>query len=138
MKMKQLSALLLVVTLLLTLSACGAPAPQSSHAPEATPSGDAVVSPTPASNPVSDDPASLIVGEWVYEAGGYTYDFRADGSGIYKLGESVMEFTYTTNGNTLVLKYEGISAENTFDYTLEGNSLNIEDSFGTITVYNKK
>ena len=120
MKVKQLSALLLVVVLLFALCACGG---------EKTPSQQ---------TPNSNDPATLLVGEWTYELGGYTYNFKADGSGTYSVGESVMEFTYEVDDDTLAITYKDVDAPLVLEYSLDGNTLNIKDSFGSDTIYVKK
>ena len=31
-------------------------------------------------------PATTIIGQWEYESGGYTYEFKDDGTGTYTIG----------------------------------------------------
>ena len=120
MKSKQLTALLLAVILLFALSACGDGNVPSQQTPD------------------SDNPANLLLGEWIYETGGYTYEFKADGSGTYNVGDTVMKFTYEVDGSTLSLTYEGVTTPTDLEYSVEGKTLNIKDSFGSDTIYKKK
>ena len=131
MKMKQLSALLLVVVLMFALSACGTKAPSADQ--QGSPDGGSSQSTSD-----SNDPAALLVGEWTYELGGYTYDFKNDGSGTYKAGETVMNFTYEADGSVLELTYEGVGTPTELEYSIDGKNLNVKDSFGSDTIYEKK
>ncbi len=82
---------------------------------------------------------AAIVGEWEYEFGGYVYEFKEDGTGTYTVGsDSVMNFTYKEDGKTLSLLYDGMSVPTEFEYTLDGDTLNIKDSFGSDAIYKKK
>ena len=79
-----------------------------------------------------------IVGEWEYESGGYVYTFKADGSGVYDAGGTLMPFTYTASGGKLSITYEGSTEPMVLDYELSGSKLNVIDSMGNDTIYNKK
>ena len=81
---------------------------------------------------------SSIVGEWEYESGGYVYTFKADGSGVYDAGGTNMPFTYTATGGKLSITYEGNTEPMVLDYEINGNKLNVIDSLGNDTIYNKK
>ena len=72
-----------------------------------------------------------IVGDWEYKDGGYTYHFNEDGTGTYM---GIMDFTYTENNGTVKISFEGMELEGTW----EGDVLNIKDSFGSDTIYNRK
>ncbi len=87
-----------------------------------------------------DKPASTgsIIGSWVYAGGGYTYTFNADGSGSYSAGSTVMEFTYEDLGGKVKILYKGNTMASEYGYTVSGNTLSIEDSFGDKVEYTKK
>lgn len=79
-----------------------------------------------------------LIGSWKYEGSDYTYIFKEDGSGTYSYGESVMEFTYTTEGDKISILYKGNTAPFETTFTIEGNKLNMKDSFGNDTIYKKQ
>lgn len=81
---------------------------------------------------------SGIVGKWQSELGGYTYDFKNDGTGTYNMFGSETQFTYTDNGTSFAIKYAGSDYEMTLEYRIEGNKLIVKDSFGKDTNYIKK
>ena len=130
MKAKQFSAILLSVVLIMALSACGS-------SPTQQPTSDPVGSSVPEGEAASD-PAALIVGEWEHEGGAYAYKFEADGSGTYNYGETVMKFSFEADGSSLSISYEGAETPTVLEYSLDGSVLNIKDSFGSDTIYNKK
>ena len=75
-----------------------------------------------------------IVGDWEYKnGGGYTYHFNADGTGTYM---GTMEFTYTESNGKVTITYKGM--DNSLEGTWEGDVLNVKDSFGSDTIYNRK
>lgn len=82
--------------------------------------------------------AGSVVGSWVYVNGGYTYTFNADGTGSYEAGSTVMEFTYEDTGSTLSILFKGNTMASEYAYTINGNTLSIEDSFGDTVQYTKK
>ena len=84
-----------------------------------------------------DSGSASIVGTWEYENGGYTYEFKEDGTGTYDVG-TVMEFTYTAEDGVLSILYTNNTSPTVLDYTITGKKLNIKDSFGSDTIYNKK
>ena len=79
-----------------------------------------------------------LVGTWKYEGSDYTYTFKEDGTGTYSYGKTVMEFTYTTEGEKISILYKGNTAPFETVYTIDGKSLNIKDSFGNDTIYKKQ
>ena len=79
-----------------------------------------------------------IVGTWEYNSLGAAYVFNADGSGAYKFAGNEMKFTYTDDNGKLTLNYEGMDVPNEFNYTIEGKTLHIEDSAGSIVDYTRK
>ena len=144
MKRKQFSALLLSAVLILALCACGTsssssqPTPASVPTP-ANPSAPVETVPTGSDlDSVPSDPAALLVGEWEHEDGDYAYEFKADGNGTYKYGETVMKFTFETDGSELSLSYEGVETPTILEYSLDGDALNVKDSFDNDTIYVKK
>ncbi len=78
-----------------------------------------------------------IIGTWEYEEGGFVYTFNANGTGTYDAFGQIMKFTYTADGAVLSITYEGSPAVD-LDYELDGDTLNIKDSFGNDTFYNRK
>ena len=80
-----------------------------------------------------------IVGSWKNSDYGsdYIYTFKADGTGKYDAAGTVMEFTYTTKGNTLSILYTGNTAPFETKFSVKGNTLNVIDSIGNDTLYKK-
>ena len=74
-----------------------------------------------------------IVGDWEYEKGGYVYHFNEDGTGTYM---GTMKFTYTEDNGTVKITYEGM--DNSLEGTWKDDILNVKDSFGSDTIYNRK
>lgn len=81
---------------------------------------------------------NTIVGSWKYEKGDYTYTFNEDGTGVYLISSTKMEFTYTTDGNKISILYKGNTAAFETEYSIDGDILNIKDSFGKDTFYKRQ
>ena len=79
-----------------------------------------------------------LVGSWEYQSGGYTYTFNADGTGTYDISGKVMKFTYEATDSKLSITYEGNTSPMTLDYSINGKVLNVKDSSGADTLYNRK
>lgn len=79
-----------------------------------------------------------LAGTWEYSSGGYAYTFNADGTGAYTYSGTEMPFTYTDDGAKVSILFNGNSAPNEFAYTISGNTLSIEDSFGELVEYTRK
>ena len=79
-----------------------------------------------------------IVGTWEYGSMGAAYIFNEDGTGTYTFSGTDMNFTYTDDGSKLIIQYENADNTNEFSYTIEGKTLHIEDSFGSIVDYTRK
>ncbi len=81
-----------------------------------------------------------LVGKWASEqySGQFVYTFNEDGTGNYDAMGTVREFTYETNEDKISILYNGdtVAFESTF--TLDGDKLNVKDSFGNDTIYNRK
>lgn len=77
-----------------------------------------------------------IVGSWKYDGGSdYTYTFNEDGTGNYASGSSKMDFTYTIKDNKISILYTGNTSPFETEYKIDGDVLNIIDSFGKDTLY---
>ena len=75
-----------------------------------------------------------IVGTWKYGSGTtFMYTFNADGTGSY----AGRNFKYTDTGSSVTITYDGDTASGTYNYTIEGNTLKITESFGSIVEYKK-
>lgn len=79
-----------------------------------------------------------IVGTWKYEQGDYTYTFKEDGTGDYSFSTTKMEFTYKAEDGKLSITYNGSTAPFESDYEVNGDTLNVKDSFGKDTIYKKQ
>ena len=80
------------------------------------------------------DNKKSIVGDWEYKnGGGYIYHFNEDGTGTYM---GTMKFTYTENNGAVTITYDGM--DNSLQGTWDGDVLNIKDSLGSDTIYNRK
>lgn len=81
----------------------------------------------------TEAPATVrtLVGSWGHEMG-YTYVFREDKTGEYLVDgydEPFWVFTYETDGDKLTMYEDGSLLMET-KYTIDGDTLIIEDSFG--------
>jgi len=92
------------------------------------------VSDNQSNNAVSGD---SLIGEWVYEGGGYAYTFRDDGTGMYSYNDYPMEFTYTYTDTAVDLFYIESESPSNFTYRVEDGKLIVIDFFGSEVVYIK-
>ena len=83
-------------------------------------------------------PADSLVGSWEYTGGSYTYIFNADGTGSYMVGETEMKFTYSATDTVLSILYDGNTSPMELNYEINGTTLNVIDSLGNDTFYNRK
>ena len=82
-----------------------------------------------------------LVGSWDYaELSGMVYTFNADGSGSYDMFGEVMKFTYEADDTVLKITYtdEGVDEPMELEYKIDGDTLNVKDSFGNDTLYKRK
>ena len=82
-------------------------------------------------------PAETLVGQWKCESlTDHIYTFNADGSGQYDMAGNKLDLTYTTENGKITITFlaEGYTPV-TLEYVLDGDRLNIKDSFGTDTFY---
>lgn len=81
---------------------------------------------------------NALIGQWEYESGGFIYTFNEDGTGEYDAAGSLMKFTYTLTDKVLSITYEGSDSSLDLNYELDGDVLNVIDSLGSDTIYNRK
>ena len=80
-----------------------------------------------------------LIGCWISaELSFCAYNFLHDGKGFYSFFEAKKEFTYTDNGDSVIIHFSGDFMPGAFRYTVEENILLIEDSFGTPVEYKKQ
>lgn len=136
--MKQNLLKIMVVLACLVLVACVfAACGSQEEAPENTDAEVAEVAEGETEAEASGSTGALI-GSWKYAGGDYTYNFNADGTGNYTVGETVMEFTYEDDGATVTIQYATATVPNEYAYTVEGNTLYIADDFGDTVEYHKQ
>ena len=109
-----------------------APAPQDDPEEQTTPDDQ-------------DEPAvtdNSIVGQWEYTEegvdGAFVYTFNEDGTGNYDMAGTVKAFTYTIEGNTLSILYEGDTEPFELPFVVTDTTLTVKDSNDEDVVYNKK
>ena len=80
-----------------------------------------------------------IVGTWVYkDSDSFEYTFKKDGTGTYLVGTTEMKFTYETDDNKLSILYDGSTVPFETEYSIKDDVLNIKDSLGEDTLYERK
>lgn len=84
-----------------------------------------------------------LVGNWKYDGelfAGYNfeYTFNDDGTGKYDAAGTIMEFTYKTQNNKISITYKGDTVSFDTDYSINGDTLTIKDSFGEDTLYKRQ
>ena len=84
------------------------------------------------------DPAKAIIGSWKYKSGNYVYTFKEDGTGSYDAAGNLMEFTYEIDGENISILYSGSSSPFKTTFSINGNQLDVKDSLGNSTIYNKQ
>ena len=81
-----------------------------------------------------------IVGKWASQEydGMFVYTFNEDGTGNYDASGTDMPFTYEVDGNKLSITYKGDTVSFDTEYEINGDTLNVKDSNGDDTFYDKK
>ena len=79
---------------------------------------------------------NTIVGKWAQ--GSYVYTFNEDKTCSYDALGTLMKCTYEVDGDKLSILYEGNTAPFETTYSIENNKLNVKDSFGNDTIYDRK
>ena len=124
-------AIIATLAAVMVLSVAGCSSSGNTNA-ENTASGNTTITEAPAV-------ARTLVGSWYHEMG-YTYVFREDKTGEYLVdgnSEPFWVFTYETDGQKLTMYEDGSILMET-NYTIEGDTLIIEDSFGEKVYYTYK
>ena len=141
------------LVLIISLAACGAKndTKETTAPTESATVSTATEAPAPAKTEAATDTAieteaktsadNGLVGSWDYsELSGMIYTFNADGTGIYDIFGEVLEFTYEADGAVLKITYtdEGVDEPMELEYKIDGDTLNVKDSFGNDTLYKRK
>lgn len=146
-------SLICALFLIISLASCGAKndAEVTAAPTEPTAASTAAETPAPAKTEAATDAAIKIeakasadtglVGSWDYaELSGMIYTFNTDGSGTYDMFGEAMHFTYEADGAVLKITYtdEGVDEPMELEYKIDGDTLNVKDSFGNDTLYKRK
>lgn len=67
-----------------------------------------------------------IVGTWKSDDG-LTYNFNSDGTGTYNIIESVLNFTYTIEKNTISILYESDTIPYKAEFSIKNDILKFND-----------
>ena len=83
-----------------------------------------------------------IVGIWNYYSNNKIdneiyYEFKSDNTGIYNYYGNVIDFKYELDNNKVIIEYNE-NSKNTYEYKIEDEVLNIEDSFKDKITYKRK
>lgn len=80
-----------------------------------------------------------VVGQWKLNMYGndYIYTFNEDGTGNYNAAGTDMPFTYKTEGDQISILYDGDTVSFDTKYSVNGTTLNVVDSLGNDTLYEK-
>lgn len=116
-----------VLAMMFTLAACH----KNDSETENSGSGEAI------SEQSTQEPADPLVGKWQSkDLPDYIYTFNADGTGQYDMAGKVLDLTYTTEDGKITISFtaDGYTPV-TLNYELNGDKLNIKDSFGKDTFY---
>lgn len=118
-----------VFAMMVTLAACN----KNDSKKEESGSGTSVAEQS------TQEPVDPIVGKWQSkDLPDYIYTFNADGTGKYDMPGKVLDLTYTTESGKITISFQGEGyTPVTLDYIVEGDSVNIKDSFGNDTFYLK-
>lgn len=74
--------------------------------------------------------SSTLIGKWKYKDGNFSYEFKNDGTGIYKTGSQRMTFYYTDNKKSVRIEYTDGTPPLTLKYKIKGNKLYLNDGSG--------
>lgn len=78
-----------------------------------------------------------LVGKWAHE--NFVYTFNEDNTFTYNAAGTIMKGKYKIdNNNKLSILYEGDDISLDITFSIEKNKLNIKDSFGEDTTYEKQ
>ena len=130
--MKKIIAILLVAALFIgtvfTITSCS----DKDHATGNTATEDSVT---------KEPEIPEIVGEWkndtAYSGLVFTYTFNEDGTGQYDAAGNIMPFTYETDDDKISILYEGNTDPFETTFSIDGKTLNVVDSLGKDTLYER-
>ena len=77
-----------------------------------------------------------IVGKW--SLGSFTYTFNEDKTCSYEFAGTTMKCTYEIEEDKLSILYEDSDVPFETTYSIDGNKLNVKDSLGEDTIYERK
>lgn len=80
---------------------------------------------------------AALEGSWAHGSS-YVYEFRTDGTGVYHVGTTDMEFTYTLTAEEISFLFTGNTAPMVLQYRIKGGTLILVDSFGRDVDYIKQ
>ena len=88
---------------------------------------------------VAETSGGSVVGQWKLSMYGYDYiyTFNEDGTGNYNAAGTDMPFTYKTEGDQISILYDGNTVPFDTTYSVNGTTLNVVDSLGEDTLYEK-
>lgn len=91
------------------------------------------------SNTEKNNNGRSIVGLWAGTTDNeFYYLFNEDKTGSYTMGVDIKEFTYTDNGDSVTIIFNGNTKEHVFKYSIDGDVLSIENDYGIVEKYNWK
>lgn len=77
-----------------------------------------------------------LVGTWQYEdRADITYTFKSNGTGAYSYDGQDTKYSYHAENSVLTITYTDNGIVSKFKYTIDGDKLNIIDSFGKDNFY---
>jgi len=65
------------------------------------------------------------------------YFFGSDGKGAYFFGGGEKVFEYRDDGDSVMVYYPGELSPSRFRYRIDGDTMSIEDSFGSRVIYKR-
>jgi hypothetical protein len=125
-------ALVLCLALVMGVVACGGDDSGTATTSEngtATGDGAGTATTDGTTGPSGGSGSSFLVGKWTSVTLAETWEFAADGTmTITTEGDDPIAFTYSTEGDTLVLVVDGSVEEFSMGYSIAGDVLTIEDA----------
>ena len=79
---------------------------------------------------------NTIVGKWALD--NFVYTFNEDKTCEYNAAGTIMKCTYETDGDKLSILYDGNTVPFETTYEINGNKLNVKDSLGNDTIYERQ
>ena len=80
-----------------------------------------------------------LIGKWVsVDLPCYSYHFQEGGKGFYSMWEAKKSFTWIDHSSCVEVHFENDLQSSLFDYSINGDTLAISDSFGNTVIYKKE